>query len=73
MRCPYCGRDNTGVITSRPTIQGRIRKRECKSCGREFYTIEQICSDNEGDEMMRDFWRNQYVGKLMMLTRTRHE
>lgn len=44
MKCPYCGRDNTRVIDSRPADDGDSirRRRECDACGRRFTTYEKV-------------------------------
>lgn len=44
MKCPYCGRDNTRVIDSRPADDGDSirRRRECDVCGRRFTTYEKV-------------------------------
>lgn len=44
MKCPYCGRDNTRVIDSRPAEDGGSirRRRECDACGRRFTTYEKV-------------------------------
>lgn len=44
MKCPYCGRDNTRVIDSRPADDGESirRRRECDACGRRFTTYEKV-------------------------------
>ena len=44
MRCPYCGKDDTRVIDSRPVEDNNSirRRRICDSCGRRFTTYEKI-------------------------------
>lgn len=44
MRCPYCGKDDTRVIDSRPVEDSNSirRRRVCDSCGRRFTTYEKI-------------------------------
>ncbi|MBR5510342.1 MAG: transcriptional repressor NrdR [Lachnospiraceae bacterium] len=44
MKCPYCGKDNTRVIDSRPADDGDSirRRRECDSCGKRFTTYEKV-------------------------------
>jgi len=44
MKCPYCGKDNTRVIDSRPADEGDSirRRRECDVCGRRFTTYEKV-------------------------------
>lgn len=43
MKCPYCGKENSRVIDSRPTDDGAIRRRrQCDSCGKRFTTYEKV-------------------------------
>lgn len=43
MKCPFCGKDNTKVIDSRPTDDISIRRRrQCDECGKRFTTYEKI-------------------------------
>ena len=43
MKCPYCGKENTRVIDSRPTDDSSIRRRrQCDECGKRFTTYEKI-------------------------------
>lgn len=43
MKCPYCGKENSRVIDSRPTDDGSIRRRrQCDSCGKRFTTYENV-------------------------------
>lgn len=44
MKCPFCGKDNTRVIDSRPADDGASirRRRECDVCGKRFTTYEKI-------------------------------
>lgn len=44
MRCPYCGKDNTRVIDSRPADEGGSirRRRECDVCHKRFTTYEKV-------------------------------
>ncbi len=44
MRCPYCGKDNTRVVDSRPVEEDNSirRRRICDFCGRRFTTYEKI-------------------------------
>ena len=44
MRCPYCENEDSKVIDSRHTEDGRAirRRRECEACGRRFTTYEKI-------------------------------
>ena len=44
MRCPYCGKDDTRVIDSRPVEDNNSirRRRICDKCGRRFTTYEKV-------------------------------
>ncbi len=44
MRCPFCDNEDSKVIDSRHTEDGRAirRRRECEKCGRRFTTYEKI-------------------------------
>ena len=44
MKCMFCGCEDSKVIDSRPTDDGKSirRRRECMSCGRRFTTFETI-------------------------------
>lgn len=43
MKCPFCGKDNTKVIDSRPTDDSAIRRRrQCDECGKRFTTYEKV-------------------------------
>lgn len=43
MKCPYCGKENTRVIDSRPTDDSSIRRRrQCDECGKRFTTNEKV-------------------------------
>jgi len=44
MRCPYCKEDDSKVIDSRSSNEGRVvrRRRECLKCARRFTTKEYI-------------------------------
>jgi transcriptional regulator NrdR family protein len=39
MLCPKCG-GKTATVNSRDIVGGRRRRRECKTCGYRFTTIE---------------------------------
>ncbi len=43
MRCPFCGHDDTKVVDSRDTKEGRAirRRRECEKCSGRFSTYEE--------------------------------
>ena len=43
MKCPYCGKENTRVIDSRPTDDSSLRRRrQCDECGKRFTTYEKV-------------------------------
>lgn len=43
MKCPYCGKENTRVMDSRPTDDSSIRRRrQCDECGKRFTTYEKV-------------------------------
>lgn len=44
MKCMFCGCEDSKVIDSRPTDDGKSirRRRECMSCGKRFTTFETI-------------------------------
>lgn len=44
MKCPYCGRENTRVIDSRPAEDNCSirRRRQCDSCQKRFTTYEKV-------------------------------
>ena len=44
MRCPFCDYEDSKVIDSRPSEEGRAirRRRECEKCGKRFTTYEKV-------------------------------
>lgn len=44
MKCPFCGKENTRVIDSRPADDGSSirRRRQCDECGKRFTTYEKV-------------------------------
>ncbi len=44
MKCPFCNRDNTRVIDSRPADDNNSirRRRSCDECGKRFTTYEKV-------------------------------
>lgn len=44
MKCPFCNKENTRVIDSRPSEENNSirRRRQCDSCGKRFTTYEKI-------------------------------
>ena len=44
MKCPFCGKENTRVIDSRPAEDGLSirRRRQCDECDKRFTTYEKV-------------------------------
>ncbi|HHX12937.1 MAG TPA: transcriptional repressor NrdR [Clostridiales bacterium] len=44
MKCPFCGKENTRVIDSRPSEENNSirRRRQCDDCKKRFTTYEKI-------------------------------
>lgn len=43
MKCPYCNKESTKVIDSRPAENNSIRRRrQCENCGKRYTTYEKI-------------------------------
>lgn len=44
MKCPFCGKENTRVIDSRPAEDSSSirRRRQCDACGKRFTTYEKV-------------------------------
>ena len=44
MKCPFCGKENTRVIDSRPADDGASirRRRQCDECTKRFTTYEKV-------------------------------
>lgn len=44
MKCPFCGRENTRVIDSRPADDSSSirRRRQCDECSKRFTTYEKV-------------------------------
>ena len=44
MKCPYCGKENTRVVDSRPVDEDNSirRRRVCDSCEKRFTTYEKV-------------------------------
>lgn len=77
MRCPACGHDETDVLDSRGTDQGRgiRRRRECQACKRRFTTYESVGADpifvrkKDGDR--EPFSREKLLAGLVTACRKR--
>lgn len=66
MRCPFCNRDNTRVVDSRPVEETNSirRRRMCDACGKRFTTYEKV-ETIPLTVMKKDQSREQYErGKL---------
>lgn len=44
MKCPFCGKENTKVVDSRPAEENNAirRRRQCDECGKRFTTYEKV-------------------------------
>lgn len=44
MKCPFCGKEDTRVIDSRPADEGSSirRRRQCDQCSKRFTTYEKV-------------------------------
>ena len=44
MKCPFCGKENTKVIDSRPAEDNSSirRRRQCEKCAKRFTTYEKV-------------------------------
>ena len=44
MKCPFCNKENTRVVDSRPAEDGDAirRRRQCDECGKRFTTYEKV-------------------------------
>lgn len=44
MKCPFCGKENTRVVDSRPAEDGNSirRRRQCDECSKRFTTYEKV-------------------------------
>ena len=44
MKCPFCNKDNTRVVDSRPADDNSSirRRRQCDGCGKRFSTYEKV-------------------------------
>ena len=71
MRCPYCGKEETGVIDSREVMDGEgiRRRRECKFCKRRFTTYEKAEDADitiiKKDATREPFDRTKLLGGIM--------
>lgn len=71
MRCPYCNKDNTRVVDSRPVEDTNSirRRRMCDVCGRRFTTYEQVemipLSVIKKDESREQYKREKILGGIL--------
>lgn len=71
MRCPYCNKDNTRVVDSRPVEDTNSirRRRMCDSCGKRFTTYEQVetipLSVIKKDESREQYNREKIQGGIL--------
>lgn len=42
MKCPYCNSVKLSVIKTENYLNSKVRRRNCKECGRSFNTVESI-------------------------------
>ena len=78
MKCPFCGRDNTRVIDSRPSDDNNAirRRRVCDVCGKRFTTYEKVSANEITgliDEVETDIFSREekeipssVIGELVM-------
>lgn len=71
MRCPYCNKDNTRVVDSRPVDDTNSirRRRMCDFCGKRFTTYEQVetipLSVIKKDESREQYNREKIQGGIL--------
>lgn len=78
MKCPFCCCDDSKVIDSRPTDEGKRirRRRECMSCAKRFTTYEII--ENvpivvvKRDKSREVFDRDKILGGMLRACEKRH-
>ena len=61
MKCDNC-KGKSKVINVAKCRYETYRLRECKSCGKRFYTVEQKCDESDGYaaiKQIRNFNRNK--------------
>ena len=77
MKCPYCNKDNTRVVDSRPVDEDNSirRRRVCDSCGKRFTTYEKIESIPvmvvKKDLSREKYDRNKIFNGVMLACRKR--
>ena len=69
MRCPFCGEEDTKVIDSRSTEDGKKkRRRMCAKCGKRFTTYESVerplLMVAKRDGTFEPFNRNKLLGGI---------
>jgi len=45
VECRKCGCRHCPVLYTRPRGKGIVRKRRCRNCGHEFFTVERLGAD----------------------------
>ncbi len=71
MKCPYCGKENTRVVDSRPVEENNSirRRRVCDDCTKRFTTYEKIESIPviiiKKDQVREQYDRNKIVAGVL--------
>ncbi|BCS81048.1 transcriptional regulator NrdR [Anaerocellum diazotrophicum] len=71
MRCPFCGYEDSKVVDTRPTNEGRTikRRRECLKCQKRFTTYEKIEKQPilviKKDNRREEFDRNKILNGII--------
>ena len=63
MRCPYC-HENASVMDTREYVQGMVRRRKCRACGRLFYSVEKVVDYEEGLRIIYEAQNEHYHRKV---------
>lgn len=78
MRCPFCGKDNTRVIDSRPLDDNNSirRRRQCDQCKKRFTTYEKVESTAiiviKKDESREPYDRSKIEAGILSSCHKRH-
>lgn len=59
MKCSNCGSEKMHVLSSRPCGEYIFRQRECKDCGRRFYTMEGEVDSETGFNGINEYSRKR--------------
>lgn len=71
MRCPFCGYEDSKVVDTRPTNEGKTikRRRECLKCQKRFTTYEKIEKQPilviKKDNRREEFDRNKILNGII--------